>query len=120
MDRYIKPTESRDDYISISQVAYLLDSSNMSIVRWYKWWESPEFEKPEDLVLPPYYYLNRRRTKYFKKSDISILKEFKIKLATTHRGCMADFNNAYTGGKAGKARCERSGKNYKEIRGKLS
>lgn len=107
------------EYLSIRKVANLLDISDHTIIRWYKWFESEEFEKPEGLTLPPYVYKDRRKTRYFKKSDIIKLKEFSDKLKTTHRGCMSDFNAAYQWGKRGKRALKNKGEDYSEIRKKI-
>lgn len=111
--------DKKEDYISITDLAYAIDRSPTTIKRWYKWWENPEFEKPKDLQLPEYYYLDAKRTKYFRVSDIPILEDFKIKLATTHKGCMNLFCMAYQDGKRGKSRIKRAGKDPKEILGML-
>lgn len=87
--------------LSINRVAMQLNISDHTIRRWYKWWESEEFEKPKDLYLPPYYHIDRRMTKYFKIEDVGYLKEFMHKIQTTHRGYMSDFNAVYQWGKRG-------------------
>lgn len=111
--------ENKQNYVSISTVAYLIGVSTVTIIRWYKWWENSEFEKPEGLQLPEYYFMDRRRTKYFKKADIPILKEFKLRLATTHKGCMADFNATYQWGVKGKEILKKKGIDYKKVQGKI-
>ena len=108
-----------EDYLSIRKVANLIDISDHTIARWYKWFESPEFEKPEGLTLPPYSYKDRRKTKFFKKSDIPKLLEFAEKLKTTHRGAMSEFNAAYQWGKRGKRALENKGENYSAVRGRM-
>lgn len=113
-----KPT-GKDEYLSINRVALVLDISVQTIKRWYKWWESPEFKKPEDLTLPPYYHMDRRKTKFFKSSDIPYLKEFRNKLQTVHRGVMSEFNAAYQWGDRGTAALERKGTSRKEVQGKM-
>ena len=108
-----------EDYLSIRKVANLIDVSDHTISRWYKWLESDEFEKPKDLSLPPYVYKDRRKTKYFKKTDIPKLEEFANKLKTTHRGCMSEFNAAYQWGKRGKRALTNKGEDYTEVRKKM-
>lgn len=83
------------NYLSISKVAQILNVSNNTITRWYAWWEDDNFEKPTDLYLPEYVYLDKRKTKYFRKDTLSKLKEFQIKLNTTHRGVMSKYNNRF-------------------------
>jgi len=111
--------ELNPEYLSINKVAMSIDVSDHTIARWYKWWDSPEFEKPKDLFLPEYYFKDRRRTKFFKKKDIPYLKEFKNNLQTTHKGSMAEFNAAYQWGKRGEAVLSRKGISSDEVKGKI-
>lgn len=108
-----------EDYLSIRKVANIIDVSDHTIARWYKWWESDEFKKPEGLTLPPYYYKDRRKTKFFKKSDIDKLREFAAKLRTTHRGAMSEFNAAYQWGKRGERALANKGENYTEVKHRM-
>lgn len=108
-----------EDYLSIRKVSSLIDISDHTIARWYKWFESDEFEKPKDLSLPPYVFKDRRKTKYFKKSDIPKLEAFAKALATTHRGCMSEFNAVYQWGKRGQRALANKGEDYKEVRNKM-
>ena len=107
------------DYVSIRRVAYMIDVSDYTIKRWYKWWENDEFKKPEDLYLPPYVYKDKRKTKYFKKTDIPAIEEFAARIRTTHLGCMAEFNAAYQWGKRGKRALNNKSKDYSEVRSRL-
>lgn len=108
-----------EDYLSIRKVANLIDLSDHTISRWYKWWESDEFEKPEGLSLPPYVFKDLRKTKFFKKSDIPKLAEFAEKLRTTHKGAMAEFNAAYQWGKRGDRALENKGTNRSAVEAKM-
>ena len=108
-----------EDYLSIRKVANLIDVSDHTISRWYKWWESPEFEKPEGLVLPPYVHKDLRKTKFFKKSDIPKLEEFAKALRTTHKGAMSEFNAAYQWGKRGDKILESKGTNRRNVQAKM-
>lgn len=96
-----------DNYVSLSRAALMLDASAMTLKRWYIWYESPRYEHPEDLKLPPYVYRDKRGTKFFKVSDLPMLREFQNKVQTTHRGCMAQYNADVAWGKRG-ARFKRS------------
>ena len=91
----------KDDFISINKAALTLDISSQTITRWYKWWENDSFNKPEDLFLPNYYYMDRRKTKHFKKEELHCLVEFSEKLNTTHKGVMSEFNAVYQWGARG-------------------
>lgn len=106
-------------YLSINKVAMMLDVSDHTIRRWYKWWESPEFEKPEDLFLPVYYSMDRRGTKFFREEDIGYLKEFRNKIQSTHRGVMSQFNAAYSWGKRGTRALENKGTTRNETLGRI-
>lgn len=108
--------EINSDYLSIRKVSSILDISDHTISRWYKWFESDEFTKPKDLQLPPYYFKDRRKTKYFKKTDVDKLEEFSNKLRTTHRGSMSEFNAVYQWGKRGEKALVNKGQDYSEIR----
>lgn len=112
-------SEINNDYISIRKVANLLDISDHTISRWYKWMESDEFEKPVDLKLPPYFHKDRRKTKYFLVSDMEKLAAFSLKLRTTHRGCMSSFNAAYQWGKRGHRALSNKGEDYRSVKGKV-
>lgn len=111
---------SQDEkYVSIKKASLMLDISDTTIKRWYKWWESPEFEKPEGLELPKYYYKDRRMTKYFKVEDIEKLAEFSRKIGSTHVGTMAKFNAVYQWGKRGEKILKNAGTTKEEVRGKM-
>ena len=114
-----KMIEFNSNYVSISRAAMLIDVSTVTIKRWYKWWENDQFEKPKDLFLPSYCHKDRRGTKFFRKEDIPALKEFRNKIQTVHKGCMAEFNAVLQWGKRGKKVLENKGTNYSEIRGKM-
>lgn len=105
-----------ENYLSISQVALRINVNVMSIKRWYLWYENNEFEKPADLKLPKYYHKDRRKTKYFKESDIPQLEKFRDLIKTTHRGAMRDFNAVYCWGNHGK---KVLGDNYRDVRRKV-
>lgn len=111
--------EINSDYVSIGHAAYLIDVSTITISRWYKWWENPEFEHPEGLYLPPYYYKDKRLTKHFKKTDIPALEEFGKQLRTVHKGAMAEFNAAYQWGKRGDKILKKRDSSIKEVRKKM-
>lgn len=108
-----------EDYLSIRKVANIIDVSDHTISRWYKWWESPEFKKPEGLMLPQYVYKDRRKTKFFKKTDIPKLEAFALALRTTHKGAMSEFNAAYQWGKRGDAVLKKKGTTRSNVQAKM-
>ena len=88
-----------NNYYKLSEVAHLLGVSDNTIKRWYQWYERDNLVT--DLILPKYYYFDKRGTKYFKKTDLGLFEEFQKKLnkGGSHYGVMADFNLVcYKGG----------------------
>ena len=110
---------NKDDYCSITVVAKMLDVRPATIARWYAWYENDNFEKPSGLTLPSYYFADRRRTKFFKKSDIPKLKDFKHKLATKYFGAMSEYNAVTKWGARGVEALNKKGISYKETSQKL-
>lgn len=104
------------EYLSINKVALLLDISTATIKRWYLWWDNTEFEKPDGLYLPHYYFMDRRKTKFFKESDIPHLKKFHEDINGKYKGAMSEFNAVYSWGKPGK---KILGDRYKKIQKKV-
>ena len=95
------------NFISIREAAYIVDISETTLKRWYKWYKNDEYKKPANLKLPNYYYLDARRTKFFRSQDIEKLKEFKTKINGEHKGAMAEFNCKEAWGNRGKEIAER-------------
>ena len=100
------------DYLSITKVAYLIEVSPQTIKRWYYFWENKNFEKPSELILPPYHFLDKRNTKYFHKSDIPALARFGHLIRTQYRGVMSEYNAVTSWGERGKENLLRKGKNF--------
>src|SRR5690606_28980210 len=107
------------DFIRIGMAAKMIGTTCRTIRRWYKWYEKEEFEKPEGLVLPKYEYKDKTPALFFRKEDIKVLAEFKHRINTVNKGCMAEFNAVLQWGKRGKKVLSKKGKNFSEIRGKL-
>ena len=110
---------NQSDYLSINRVAMMLDISDHTIRRWYKWYENDQFAKAAGLYLPPYYHMDRRGTKFFKVEDVPHLKEFRNKIQSTHKGAMSEFNAAYQWGKRGEKALKNKGLDTKESKGKI-
>lgn len=85
---------------STSRTAQILDVSTTTLKRWYKWYEDNTYTKPKGLKLPSY-TVDTRGTKFFTMSAIQQLEDFKTKLKTEYRGCMAEFNASYQWGQRG-------------------
>ena len=79
-------------YYSIGTVSTLIEVSVPTIKRWYEWYESDDYKKPEGLVLPVYHKLDNRGTKFFAASDVQKLNDFHIDLNNKYRGAMGEFN----------------------------
>lgn len=104
-----------DGYLPAGKVCLMIDVSLLTLYRWYKWWDNENFEKPEGLYLPPYYFKDLRKTKFFKKCDIPHLEKFKNDLRGPYKGCMSEFNAALQWGNRGKRALKNKGKTKKEI-----
>lgn len=108
-----------DGYLSAGKAAQCIGISTLTLYRWYRWWENDSFEKPKELSLPPYYFRDRRRTKFFKVEDIPILQKFANDIRGPYKGCMSEFNAAVQWGKRGDKILENKGTSKKEVRTKL-
>ena len=85
---------------STSRAAQILDVSTITLKRWYKWYEDDSYTKPKGLKLPEY-TTDNRGTRFFTMLAIQQLEDFKNKLKTEYRGCMADFNAVTQWGQRG-------------------
>ena len=85
---------------STARAAQILDISTNTLKRWYKWYESNDYKKPEGLVLPTPIKDNRG-TMFFTMEQIQELHKFQTELRTIYRGAMAEFNAAYQWGQRG-------------------
>ena len=88
------------ELFSTARAAQILDVSTTTLKRWYKWYEDDSYIKPDGLTLPKY-TTDNRGTKFFTIQDIQHLEDFKCKLQTEYRGCMADFNAVNQWGQRG-------------------
>lgn len=89
-------------FISLTDVAKEIGIHPETIKRWYRWLEDEDFDFPNDLHLPDYFYTDLSKQKYFLKTDVDKLKEFHKKINTTHFGVMSEFNAFYQWGRRGK------------------
>lgn len=85
---------------STARTAQILDISTITLKRWYKWYEDDSYTKPLGLKLPEY-TTDNRGTRFFTMQAIQQLEDFKTKLKTEYRGCMAEFNAVYQWGQRG-------------------
>lgn len=101
-----------EELYSTSRTAQILDISTNTLKRWYKWFNSADFEKPLGLRLPEP-IIDSKSTMYFSMNQIQELFQFKADLQTKYRGCMAKFNAIYQWGERG-SKILNVGKQYKE------
>jgi transposase len=87
---------------STARAAQILDISTNTLKRWYKWYESNDYKKPEGLVLPTPVRDNRG-TMFFTMAQIQELHKFQLDINTVYRGCMSEFNAVYQWGRKGTA-----------------
>ncbi|MBO6275499.1 MAG: hypothetical protein J6M91_08220 [Methanobrevibacter sp.] len=86
--------EQKEQMLKVEEVAVLIGSSIYTIRIWYKWKKlHPEHELAK--LLPDYYQSAPRQTRYWKRSDIWKLIEFKSKLPKGHVGIMGDVTQVW-------------------------
>lgn len=83
-----------------ARAAQILDISTNTLKRWYKWYNSEAYEKPQDLKLPQP-EITSSGTMLFTMSQVQELSKFKQDLKTVYRGCMAEFNAYWQWGARG-------------------
>ena len=85
-----------DDYIPISKVCGKLGISQVTLTRWYNWYEDNQDSLPEGLPpLPNYYRATVRGTRYFRPQDIEQIVVFGTHIKRGCRGIMASENYKY-------------------------
>lgn len=97
---------------STSRTAQILDVSTATLKRWYKWYNSSEYSKPEGLKLPTP-MIDTRGTMFFTFKQVQELHQFQIDLRSKYRGCMAEFNALYQWGQKG-TQIKHLGKQFKK------
>lgn len=95
-----------------ARVAQILDISTNTLKRWYKWYNSDNYEKPQDLKLPQP-EITSTGTMLFTMPQIQALHQFQIDLRSKYRGIMAEFNAIYQWGQRG-TKILNVGKQYKK------
>ena len=100
------------ELFTTSRTAQILDISTQTLKRWYKWYNSTDFEKPKELKLPEP-KTDRKNTMLFTMEQIQELHQFQIDLNSKYRGIMAEFNATYQWGQRG-TKILNIGKQYKK------
>lgn len=78
------------DKVNIEELACMIGTSTQTINIWYKW--KRYFPKdPKAEMLPDYTHEGPRRTRYWKRSDVWKLIEFKQSIIHGRGGIMGDI-----------------------------
>lgn len=86
-----------NDYIPISKVCGQLGLTQITLTRWYNWYEANQDSLPPDLPrLPDYYRATIRGTRYFRPQDIEKIAIFATHIKRGRYGIMASENYKYT------------------------
>lgn len=97
---YLKGGDKVSELFTTSRTAQILDVSTQTVKRWYKWYNSKDFEKPTELKLPEP-KIDGKNTMLFTMEQIQELHQFQIDLRSKYRGIMAEFNATYQWGQRG-------------------
>ena len=100
------------ELFTTSRTAQILDISTQTLKRWYKWYNSKDSEKQNELKLPEH-KMDSKNTKIFTMEQIQELHQFQIDLRSKYRGVMAEFNATYQWGQRG-TKILHVGKQYKK------
>lgn len=88
--------EIPNDYLPISEVCYKLGMTQITLTRWYNWYEDNYQNLPENFPkLPNYYRATQRGTRYFKPDAIEQIREFSKNVHRGRTGIMASENRKY-------------------------
>jgi len=79
-----------EQILKIEEVALLVGSSAQTINNWYRW-KRQNPDHPLATLLPDYYQDNPRQTRFWKKSDIWSLTEFKNSIPHGRNGILGDI-----------------------------
>lgn len=103
------------ELFTTSRTAQILDISTQTLKRWYKWYNSTDFEKPKELKLPEP-KTDSKNTMLFTMEQIQELHQFQMDLRSKYRGIMAEFNAIYQWGQRGTKilSAGKAGKQYKK------
>jgi hypothetical protein len=81
--------------LRIEEVALLVNSSTQTINNWYRW-KSIHPEHPLAQKLPDYIQNGARQTRYWKKTDIWSIAEFKNSLPHGRGGILGEITQRKT------------------------
>lgn len=84
--------------LTVNSIAKELDVAVNTINNWYRWYNNPKSDKPEDTpVLPEFEQYTERGTRYWKKSVLPLLQAFKDWVPRGRAGVMGSTNKRYWG-----------------------
>lgn len=90
--------------LTATKVAQHLDISVPTLTNWYKWYNNPEYDKPENTPeLPSYTQLGKRGTRYWDKKDLPKLVQFKKWIPKGRAGIMGEHNAQFWGDRGKRA-----------------
>lgn len=81
--------------LRIEEVALLVDSSTQTINNWYRW-KRLHPEHPLAKILPDYTQSGERQKRFWKKSDIWAITEFKNSIPHGRNGVLGDVTQKHT------------------------
>lgn len=82
--------------LTANKVAQHLDIAVKTLDSWYKFYNDPEIEKPEDMPeLPAYQQETERGTRYWKEEDLPKLEKFQAWIPKGRGGVMGAVNSKY-------------------------
>lgn len=86
-------TKKQKTILSSTDVSKELDVTVTTLFTWYKFWEDPECEKPEDMPpLPEYGRRWEGGPKYWKREDLDALIRFRDWVPRGRNGLMGKYN----------------------------
>lgn len=81
--------------LRIEEVALLVDSSTQTINNWYRW-KKLHPDHPLAKMLPDYVQSGERQKRFWKKSDIWAITEFKNTIPHGRNGVLGDVTQKHT------------------------
>lgn len=81
-----------EQFLRIEEVALLIGASTQTVNNWYRW-KALHPEHPLASKLPDYIQEKPRQTRYWKRSDIWSLAEFKSSIPHGCKGILGEITN---------------------------
>lgn len=92
--------------LTATKVAQHLDISVVTLNNWYKWYDNPQYQKPENTPNLPAYSRRSgvRSPRYWREEDLLQLEVFKVWLPKGRGGVMGEVSARYWGERGERAR----------------